>query len=300
MTDSPRSALIVDDEPQVRDLMSRALLRCGICCDQASNGAEGLDLLRGRAYDAVVTDLRMPVKHGHSFCVDMLALPAPPPVLVLTALADPRLVRDLIGRGVRDVVCKPVDYSILAEKVLAMASAGKTNSAAVRVSRAPALAKLNLLQKIEQSLVELSDIYADRMDAAFDFDEELAEPPAAVRAFVRRLAEAEAMGGGKHAVVLPGDAERRHDRVTCFTTATAVPVDKKWRRNCEPFNLGMRDLSEGGVRLLHTRATRAEFLALSWKPTHVAVNRIRVVIQVKRCTPQSPFYDVGGQFVFAD
>ncbi len=83
------------------------------------------------------------------------------------------------------------------------------------------------------------------------------------------------------------------------TIADAVPVDRAWERNGEPFKLALRDLSEGGGRFLHTRATNAEYLAICWKATRLAA-QIRVVCKVRRCRPCGPFYDLGGEFVMAD
>jgi CheY-like chemotaxis protein len=293
------TALVVDDEPQVRELTSRALSRCGFVCDQARDGEEALRLVQSKSYGAVVTDLRMPVKHGHSLCVEALALPTAPPILVLTALTDPRIARDLMSRGVYDVVHKPVSYDALAEKVSLMFSGGRVVPAS-RARATPTIAKLNLLQRIETTLCELTELFADRLEVVFTDTDGLPDPPPAVREFIRRLAESEVAGSSKNAVLLPGNEDRTTDRVTCYTTAVAVPVDRKWNRNCVPFRVAVRDLSEGGIRLLHTRATNAEYLALEWKPTQVPAQAIRVVVRVMRCNPLSPFYDIGGQYVMAD
>ena len=64
-------ALVVDDEPQVRELTSRALARYRFQCDQACDGEEALEACNRVAYDAVVTDLRMPRRHGHSLAVEL-------------------------------------------------------------------------------------------------------------------------------------------------------------------------------------------------------------------------------------
>ena len=50
-------------------------------------------------------------------CTDLMELPNPPCVMVVTALTDPRLVRDLMMRGVKDVVQKPVKEKELAAAV---------------------------------------------------------------------------------------------------------------------------------------------------------------------------------------
>jgi len=110
-------ALVVDDEAQVRQLTMRALSRKGFQCELAANGAEALEMVESSRYDVVITDLRMPRHHGHALAVDLLARENPPAVVVLTGVAEPRLARDLLARGVADVLFKPTDYDFLAAKL---------------------------------------------------------------------------------------------------------------------------------------------------------------------------------------
>ena len=57
--------LIVDDEPQVRELLAELILNFGsFHIDQASNGQEALILMKKNKYDLVFTDLIMPVMDG--------------------------------------------------------------------------------------------------------------------------------------------------------------------------------------------------------------------------------------------
>ena len=296
--------LIVDDEPMVRDLTTRALTSQGHNCDSADNGEDALRLAAANSYDAVVTDLRMPRCHGHTLCTELLKLPEPPCVMVMTALSDPRLVRDLMGRGVYDVVQKPVNYDVLAMKVQSMVehSRLKRTQATTKPPRKSIAKKINLLQQVETTLIELTEIAGEKLDAVFDSSVELPDPPRSVREFIRRLAESELIDHDKPSsdVVMPRHESRQKERVTCYTTAVAAPVDRQWRRCGEPFKLALRDLSEGGARLLHTRATNAEYLALSWNATQLGSKQIRVVCHIRRCKPCGPFYDLGGQFVLAD
>ncbi|MEQ8847620.1 response regulator [Botrimarina sp.] len=294
--------LFVDDEPQVRELACRALDSEGFQCDSACDGDQGLRLVEANAYDAVVTDLRMPVRHGYALCDDILRMSNAPAVVVCTALCESRVVRDLIARGVKEVVNKPVRYDVLALKVRSIIDqrrSARPASSARRPGRS-ALMKVNLLQQIETSLVELTSLLGDRLDDAFVITGELPDPPRAVRDFIRRLAENDVAHGEKLSPSESDSVLRGQDRVTCYTTVTAAPVSRLGVRNGEPFKLALRDLSESGARLLHTRATNAEYLALCWNTTHVSTRQIKVICQVKRCQPCGPFYDIGGQFVLAD
>lgn len=304
MVATPPQVLVVDDEPEVRRLTVRALSSVGLTCDQAADGHAALEKLTSSKYDAVLTDLRMPQKHGHALCNDLLQMPGSPPVMVITALTDARLVRDLMGRGVYDVLQKPVRYDVLAQKVVAMLRNARPLIAAPAPTpkkNVPS-AKINFLKGVEKTLKELTELFGDRLDTAFEGQlDGLPDPPRAVRDVIRRLAEAEATTLGETASgFVPAHEARKQERATCYTTAIAVPVDRHWDRNGEPFKLSVRDISEGGLRMLHTRATNAHFLALTWRATQLPSTQFRVVAKIMRCSPVSPFYDIGGMFVMAD
>ncbi|NOX53989.1 MAG: HDOD domain-containing protein [Planctomycetes bacterium] len=118
--------LIVDDEEPIRRLLARALSCEGIECDQAADGRQAFERYRSRRYDVVVTDLRMPNRHGHALCVDLLKASNRPLIVVLTGVIEPRLVRDLLARGVDDVEFKPVDFRAFAAKIKVLLEARPT------------------------------------------------------------------------------------------------------------------------------------------------------------------------------
>lgn len=120
MSDSDYRVLVVEDEACVRQLTMRALSREGCHCEGACDGDQAWQMLQDNYYDAVITDLRMPNKHGHALATDILAMDVRPLLIVLTGVAEPRLAKDLIARGVDDIVFKPVEYSAFAAKVAAM------------------------------------------------------------------------------------------------------------------------------------------------------------------------------------
>ncbi len=62
-----RVALVVDDEPSVVDLVSTLLHQTGWKVDVANGGRLGLERVRGRRYDLVVSDVRMPEGGGEDF-----------------------------------------------------------------------------------------------------------------------------------------------------------------------------------------------------------------------------------------
>lgn len=113
------SALIVDDDPEVRRTLSSALKAVGFLCDTASDGEHARKILAVQNPDLLVTDLRMPIRHGHRLVVDVFERKTPPMVVVVTGLVEPAIASDLILRGVSDLVLKPFDAQVCAAKWLA-------------------------------------------------------------------------------------------------------------------------------------------------------------------------------------
>ncbi len=137
MTAPDYRALVVDDEAALRQLMMRALAREGFSCNSASDGHQALELVRTTKYDVVVTDLQMPNKHGHALAVDLLQDRDRPLIVVLTGVIEPRLAKDLVTRGVDDIMFKPVDYAAFAGKVIALVKRRAALRAVKAVSVAP-------------------------------------------------------------------------------------------------------------------------------------------------------------------
>ncbi len=290
-------ALVVDDERYVRELAVLAFQHHSVQCDTASDGEEGLALAKQQHYDAVITDLRMPRRNGHSLATELLGWPNRPRIVVLTGLAEPRLTEDLRSRGVEDVVQKPIDFDELAVRVLSHLGSRET-----RDPGASSQPEGELLARIENTLVELTEAYSDRLEGLFEVDEGLIDPPTAVNFYIERLGEAEAAADEK---VITSESElkgrrSRRERARVKAVALAVPVSKHFVPCEDPFKLAVRDISETGARLLHTRATNAEFLALKWACQTMPLRDIAVVSRLMRCEPLSRFYDFGCQFVQAD
>ncbi|AMV31388.1 putative transcriptional regulatory protein TcrX [Pirellula sp. SH-Sr6A] len=118
MEDAPLRALIVDDEPVARRAVTMALTNEGFLCETAIDGNEAIYKVRDQNFDLVVTDLLMPNKHGHALAVDILSESTHRPLIVIHSNVDePRLTKDLILRGVDDIIYKPTNYFAFAAKM---------------------------------------------------------------------------------------------------------------------------------------------------------------------------------------
>ena len=112
--------LIVEDNSDLRELLSDALADAGFEVLAVTNGAEALALDGTWQPDAIVLDLMMPVMDGPTFLQERLRVPsiARVPVLVLTA--HPYHHRVLAGLGPTAVLRKPYDLDELIDAVRAL------------------------------------------------------------------------------------------------------------------------------------------------------------------------------------
>lgn len=116
-----RCALVVEDSPTMRQLLTLALRRIpGLSFVEATNGAEALQLLGTRSFDLILLDLNMPVMGGFAFLEHLAQQPTRPPVIVITtegASVDRERAQSL---GVVAYVTKPVRGPDLAATVLSV------------------------------------------------------------------------------------------------------------------------------------------------------------------------------------
>lgn len=117
MTAERLRVLVVDDDPRILRLVDNALRQHGFECECAEDGVDAERLFDGASYDAVVADLRMPNRNGHQLLCGLLEQRDRPVLIAHTGVVEPRLARDLIARGVDDILFKPVDLGFLASKI---------------------------------------------------------------------------------------------------------------------------------------------------------------------------------------
>jgi DNA-binding response OmpR family regulator len=111
--------LVIDDEQPIGELIALALTLEGVAVYMAANGQEGLDEINTNAwsFDVIILDLLMPVMDGRTFYRRLHELPAPPPVLLLSAQGATEAQREL---GAAASMAKPFDPQELVSRVLAL------------------------------------------------------------------------------------------------------------------------------------------------------------------------------------
>ncbi|HEU4410745.1 MAG TPA: PAS domain-containing protein [Polyangiaceae bacterium] len=105
--------LVVDDEPDARDLVRALLEGCGARVSTAASAAEALELLRAERPDVLVSDLAMPHEDGYDLIRKVRALPPDEggrtPALALTAYARAQDRTRVLLAGFGSHVPKPVE-----------------------------------------------------------------------------------------------------------------------------------------------------------------------------------------------
>jgi len=77
--------LIIDDEPQLRNMLQRLFVGEGYAVITAENGAQGMTRLKAQDFDAVLCDVRLPDANGVELTKAIKAQQPSVEVIVLTA-----------------------------------------------------------------------------------------------------------------------------------------------------------------------------------------------------------------------
>jgi two-component system phosphate regulon response regulator PhoB len=101
--------LVIDDEPEICDVVSAMLDAVGLDVETAESAEEALERLSRRPYDILVLDWRLPGMTGIDLCRQIRREPslASLPVLFLTAASTSRDMVEAFASGADDFVTKP-------------------------------------------------------------------------------------------------------------------------------------------------------------------------------------------------
>ncbi len=108
MTNRP-TVLVVDDEAPIRELLTQVLEMLPINIVTSENGEEALKLVTsGRfAFDAILSDIKMPKMDGLTFLLNLRRKENHTPFVILTAYGDKKFAIDALRHGAFDFLEKP-------------------------------------------------------------------------------------------------------------------------------------------------------------------------------------------------
>jgi len=151
-----KNALIIDDEPDIRELLELTLNRMGIDTIAAANISEAHALLKKQTYDLCLTDMRLPDGNGIEL-VEWIQKELPNlPVAVITAYGNMELAVKALKAGAFDFVSKPVDLAILRKLVESALKLSTAHSGKQLRSRYELLGDSKAMQTIRGTIAKLA------------------------------------------------------------------------------------------------------------------------------------------------
>ena len=113
--------LVVEDELEIRELISLLLLRQGHRVEQVGSAVEAWARLKDHTYDLIVLDWMLPQMSGIDLLKNMSeSQKARPPVLMVTAKAEPSDIIHGLESGADDYVTKPFEPAVFSARVKAL------------------------------------------------------------------------------------------------------------------------------------------------------------------------------------
>ncbi len=106
-------ALIIDDEPDIRELLEITLQRMNIDCVAAADLREALQALKQHSFQLCLTDMRLPDGNGLDIVAEIQKSYPQTPVAVITAHGNMETAIQALKSGAFDFVTKPVELSDL-------------------------------------------------------------------------------------------------------------------------------------------------------------------------------------------
>jgi two-component system phosphate regulon response regulator PhoB len=119
MNDNTFTILIVEADPVERDLIRLVLTRNGFMTEWVDNGEEALESVRKKRPDLILLDLFLPQQSGLGLLSQLMQSKPEnvAPVIAISSLGFPEIVKQAIQAGARDFLVKPIETSQLVERV---------------------------------------------------------------------------------------------------------------------------------------------------------------------------------------
>jgi len=131
-------ALIIDDEPDIRDLLYITLERMDIRCSRAATFSEAIEALEKQEFHFCLTDMKLPDGSG----MDLVALAQQKyprmPIAMITAFGNMETAIEALKNGAFDFVAKPIDLERLREVA----------NAALKLTQVPLASQTSTTHKI--------------------------------------------------------------------------------------------------------------------------------------------------------
>ena len=153
-TGKPPLVLLVDDEPDILELLEMTLLKMGLQVDKAGNVRQALAKLSEQRYDLCLTDMRMPDGEGLQIVQYIAQHNLDVPVAVITAHGNMENAISVLKAGAFDYLAKPVALDQLRSLVKAALSLPQSAASGDKMllGHSPAMQKVrDLIARVARS-----------------------------------------------------------------------------------------------------------------------------------------------------
>ena len=149
-------ALIIDDEPDIIELLEITLSRMGVRCRTAQNLAEARKLLKQEHFDLCLSDMRLPDGDGIDFVRHIQKTATQVPVAMITAHGNMETAIEALKAGAFDFVSKPVDLKVLRDLVKSALALTERPKAVKGAGQSILLGNSAIMEKTRQIISKLA------------------------------------------------------------------------------------------------------------------------------------------------
>ena len=128
MTKTNKRLLVVDDDEQIRELLTFDIAQSGYVVDSAKDGEEGLKKALENNYDLILLDVMMPKMNGYDVCKNIRLVKPNVPILMLTAKGTINDKTEGFDCGADDYLVKPFDVQEVLLHIRALLRRSETAS----------------------------------------------------------------------------------------------------------------------------------------------------------------------------
>ncbi|MGH8177141.1 MAG: sigma-54-dependent transcriptional regulator, partial [Steroidobacter sp.] len=145
-------ALVVDDEPDIRELLSMTLERMNIDVTIADAVAAATRELRANPFDLCLTDMRLPDGDGLNL-VEWIQNHKPhTPVAVITAHGNVETAVRALKLGAFDFISKPLDVAALRKLISATLKLGEAAESTIQLPQIKLLGRSRVMEQLREMI----------------------------------------------------------------------------------------------------------------------------------------------------
>jgi two-component system, NtrC family, response regulator PilR len=151
-----QTALVVDDEPDIRELLVLTLGRLGLLVDTASNVTEARRRLSETEYAFCLTDMRLPDGTGMELVEHVVKNHPGVPIAMITAFGSVDTAVNALKAGAFDFVSKPVDLAVLRRLVQSALKLNEERRQEPELRGSPLLGDSAVMREVRQTIAKVA------------------------------------------------------------------------------------------------------------------------------------------------